>query len=231
MTKHKIRISAFLYCFLIFSFFLINSQPCRASGTTLEQAIKGNDFQSLKQIIDGPRNPQQNAFFSNFNYYLKRAARFGSAPLLNYVLSKAPSSNIKNVVSEALVVSIDNDNFHEVVPVLLKAGARPNHEYNFMTALCRLAYLYADDKKINSKALNTMKLLLDKGAYVNTFGQDGKTPLMHACQSNNLEMAKLLIKYDADPNMQNKEAQTAFDFLKKGSSLKNVLNRKSTIAG
>jgi ankyrin repeat protein len=41
-------------------------------------------------------------------------------------------------------------------------------------------------------------------------------------------MAKLLMEYGANPHMQNKNAQTAFDFVKEGSSLKNILMRKTS---
>jgi ankyrin repeat protein len=228
MKKNNIRVLAHFCCLLLFSISIINGQLCSASGKGLEEAIKGNDLKSLKEIITDPKNPGKTVFITNFEYYLKRASRFGSARLLNFVLSKAPANDIKNVINDSLVISIDNDHFHEVFPVLLKAGAKPNHEYDFKTALCRVTYLYADDQQNKSKVLDTLKLLLDNGAYVNSFGEDGKTPLMHACQSDNLPMAKLLMEYGANPHMQNKNAQTAFDFVKEGSSLKNILMRKTS---
>ena len=51
--------------------------------------------------------------------------------------------------------------------------------------------------------IELVKLLLDKGADINTSDMIGNTPLIIACRENNLSIVALLLRYGAKANVKN----------------------------
>uniref|UniRef100_A0A3Q3CTZ7 Uncharacterized protein n=1 Tax=Haplochromis burtoni TaxID=8153 RepID=A0A3Q3CTZ7_HAPBU len=45
------------------------------------------------------------------------------------------------------------------------------------------------------------RLLLEKGADVNCQDEDGRTALSHACEMGHLDVVKLLVQFNADPDI------------------------------
>jgi ankyrin repeat protein len=211
---------------VLFAVLLTSSAFCASySSADLERAIRSNDLVGVKKVLKYGDGELQRNIALSADYFLQKAARFGSGEMVKLFLSRIDSQNLKREASKALVVSIDNDHFHEVVPVLLKSGADANYEFRGMTAFCRMGYLYAGKKDKSAKTLATMRLLLDKGAAINTFGEDGRTCLMSACEANDLAMVEFLIARGANAYLQNKDAQTAFDLVKPGSKIENSLKK------
>ncbi len=56
----------------------------------------------------------------------------------------------------------------------------------------------------NARSINCVKLLLEKGANVNTYDNDGWTPMHIAVQNNDIEMVELLMQYHPNINQQDK---------------------------
>lgn len=56
-------------------------------------------------------------------------------------------------------------------------------------------------------------ILLENGASVN-LGGNGVTPLIFAVQGKNVELTKLLMKFNADPNLKDPSGFTALDYAK-----------------
>uniref|UniRef100_A0A8C7YG89 ANK_REP_REGION domain-containing protein n=1 Tax=Oryzias sinensis TaxID=183150 RepID=A0A8C7YG89_9TELE len=46
-----------------------------------------------------------------------------------------------------------------------------------------------------------IRLLLEKGADVNCQDEDGRTALSHACEMGHLDVVKLLVQFNADPDV------------------------------
>lgn len=63
----------------------------------------------------------------------------------------------------------------------------------------------------------TVKLLLLRGADVNSRGDEGGTALMWAAQGGNLEVVKLLLEKGADINAANKDGDTALKLARKNN--------------
>ncbi|MBU0763793.1 MAG: ankyrin repeat domain-containing protein [Bacteroidetes bacterium] len=60
------------------------------------------------------------------------------------------------------------------------------------------------------------KYLIEQGAYPDKKGKDGQTALMHAAvnfdRESNLDLVKLLVRYGADVNIQDRFGRTALDY-------------------
>jgi ankyrin repeat protein len=97
-------------------------------------------------------------------------------------------TNRKKMSDQPLIDAVRSNDLNQVRP-LLNNGANPNASGDRMTAL-----MYASQ----NGHLETAKLLIDKGADVNS--KDGMTALMYAAQNGHLEIAKLLIDEGADVN-------------------------------
>ncbi len=59
-------------------------------------------------------------------------------------------------------------------------------------------------KKIDSKKLKEIQILLNNKQNPNIQDKTLFTPLMYACMNNDIKLVKLLLKYKADPNIKNK---------------------------
>lgn len=70
---------------------------------------------------------------------------------------------------------------------------------NFLTASLEREILWAASE---DKAEIVEQILLKDPSLVNAVDRDGYTPLHKACYNNNYELAQLLLKYKADPNMR-----------------------------
>jgi ankyrin repeat protein len=96
-----------------------------------------------------------------------------------------------------------------LVPMLLKAGADPNHATGGRTPLNEACYT-------NSKSSDLVQLLLDAGADVNPLHDSArKTPLQCAVINGHISTVQLLLEARADPNCYTKEG-TALQIACKG---------------
>lgn len=64
---------------------------------------------------------------------------------------------------------------------------------------------------IYNQNLETVELLLNKGANVNIFNRNQLTPLAMAVSQNDVKMVDLLLKHNADTTIRNENGEAAFD--------------------
>ena len=76
-----------------------------------------------------------------------------------------------------------------------------------------------------SGAIDVMEALMASGADVNVINQDHSTPLMFACQSNNMYAASLLLANGASVRVKNLQGKQ----IEKTVKLQNALNLCSVI--
>lgn len=91
----------------------------------------------------------------------------------------------------------------EVADFLMDKVKDINYNSSMGTAL--MAVVYKGDLKLTQK-------LLDHKSYINTMDSQGTTPLIFASKLGNTEMVKLLLKYNADKNIKDKQGNTAFEY-------------------
>jgi len=127
----------------------------------------------------------------------------------------------------ALMLAADGNQL-EIVNLLLKRGADPNVEdQRGWTALMNAVYqgnancveaLAAQSRQEVNRGLlvaalmghkDTVKVLLDHGAEVDTRAEDGRTPLMLAAGKGDNDLVSVLLKAGADPTLTDKSGATA----------------------
>jgi ankyrin repeat protein len=59
-----------------------------------------------------------------------------------------------------------------------------------------------------------VETLLEHGAEVNQSNGNGTTPLMMACKKRSIELVRLLLRYNADPEIRNFGGEVALDFVR-----------------
>lgn len=112
-----------------------------------------------------------------------------------------------------------------VARALLEAGANPNATNPYgMTPLMQVAIVTPREEPLRAAppthahdSVGCGKLLLDKGAKVNARMQsridsEGRTALMLAANSGNIELITLLLKYGADASLRSSSGKTARDY-------------------
>ena len=100
----------------------------------------------------------------------------------------------------------------EIVMALLDKGAVLDRR----DLLGRTALLYASTGPFPE----TVKLLLDNGAKPNIVDSDEHfTPLMHAAAEGNLDVVKLLMKYEADPSLTDVDGDDAESFARQAGHI------------
>jgi ankyrin repeat protein len=65
-------------------------------------------------------------------------------------------------------------------------------------------------------SLEAVRLLLDRGARIDSTAPNGNSPLMMAAGFGSIDSARYLLKRGADPTMRNKQDQTAADLARRG---------------
>jgi ankyrin repeat protein len=113
-----------------------------------------------------------------------------SCMLLSYAIENGTHDMIELLIDKGLDVSCtQRTQYHDAHPLLIHVilNARFDRRYD----------------------LKLVKLLIEKGADVNVTTQYGLTPIIVACNSENLEIAKLLIEKGANVNAANHIGKTA----------------------
>lgn len=212
-------------------FILMKTVVC-ASGLSVDQeknfqeAIRAGNRDKVVEILSlGGDELRRKVLFSSA-YYLQLTARFAPPDLLLYFVDQFSLKENRESLSKALVVAIDNQHFDEVAATLIDLGADPAHEFSGMTALGRLAYLYAGKPEKSDGMLATARVLLQKGANANLFSETGETPLMTAARNDDPGLVKLLLEYGADPHLTNKDTASAFTLARPGSVVAALLERE-----
>ena len=90
----------------------------------------------------------------------------------------------------------------QAAELLINQGAHIDvQDYQQQTPLCYVILAREDDVSIDSK-IKLIKLLLDRGANVNSGSQDWQTPLYLAVESQDVHVAKLLLDRGANVNFE-----------------------------
>lgn len=216
-------------CRMIFALLFVSicvSGITAYSNLDLQKALRENDKKKVSEILERGGSELRKNVNLNASFYLPLAARFGSADLVDLMIKRCNYQQEKRAINEALVTSIDNDHFAEVVPLLIAYGANASHEHSEMTALGRIGYLYAGEKALSGKVVKTARLLLEKGAYIDLFDQTGMTLLMAACEADDLPLVNLCMEYGANPNLSNKDCKSPLTLAKPGSKVARALKKK-----
>ena len=77
------------------------------------------------------------------------------------------------------------------------------NEYGITPLVCLIQNIYFEDNTI-------LELLLLSGSNIKSIDDNGNTPLHHACKRSGGDYVKILLDKNSDPNIKNKNGETAF---------------------
>ncbi|CAH2007999.1 unnamed protein product [Acanthoscelides obtectus] len=129
---------------------------------------------------------------------LFRAAQFGLTHEIERLIKSGVDVNRRHKLGwTPLLVATVNDHY-ELVEILLKAGADPNTSDNYVNA----------NRTANEVGMHPIEVLMIRdeefcGALNNKATFLGFTPLHYAVLADNLSIVKLLLKYGANPLLEN----------------------------
>ncbi len=124
--------------------------------------------------------------------------------IISYLIEQGVNMDLQDVQGEtALTYAIMMEN-EEIIPSLIAAKANVNiKDVNGETAIFKT---YDAD---------TLTMLINAGATVDTQDNDGWTRLIHAARSGDEDIVKILLEAGADTTIQSASGETALDFANK----------------
>ena len=156
---------------------------------------------------------------------LAAAAYKGSVDVLDTLLRRGADPKAPDSTGKPAILYAAARGFTQIVTRLLDAGSDVNQVYaNGLTVLSWAAG-YAEDVPA-SEGAGLVRLLLERGARVNTADDRGMTPLMIAASMDHAEVAELLLARGADASLKDKDGRSAAD-LAPSASLRQRLAAQS----
>lgn len=137
----------------------------------------------------------------------------GHRNVVEALIKSGGEINIKNIYGETALFYASVGEYRDVVELLLENGAsvesKEIENYSLLTCMCA-----SDSKEI-------VDLFIENGADIN-LTTSGITDLMYACMRNDVNVVEALLKYGADPNIEDDCGQTALHMACSNGNRKNV---------
>lgn len=198
--------------------------------TPLSDAVKGGKGADVVAVLD--QGADVNGRFGNGSTALMQAASMGRTDLVELLLKRGARIEVKNGSDFTPLMFAASTGHGDAVRLLLDRGADVNALSLGRSALAfavmnkhkEIARLLLDkganpDITIDDMPLLTMTiedglpdfagLLIARGAPVNAVDEEGKTPLMHACEKGELATVKALLARGADAGITSKNDEAA----------------------
>jgi ankyrin repeat protein len=199
-----------------------------AGETALFEAAE-NSLEMVERLVD--RGADIHMKDDDGSTALMKAARRNQLDVMKFMVSKGASLQALQGQGFSLLWFAAGNGATEVVAYLLAQDIDPNMatahgKTALMNAVSledlRLFSLYLgmiDEAEYTAKqavrlqsALETARLLIERGADVNAKTQDGQTVLMTAVEGRSLDIVRLLLHYGADPKYKDSTGKTALDY-------------------
>lgn len=188
-------------------------------NTALLLAVDKNRQTTVKFLLDNQSNI--NATNSELLTTVMLATKNGNREMVNLLILRGANINAANQKGQtALFMALENDQM-DILKDLIQSNADIHYKNkNNCTILMELGK--ADLGKRTIKAIEIIKLLLDKSANINETDLEGNTALSYAVSKSNFEMIAYLISKGADLKLQNKLSQTALHKIINDSIAQNI---------
>lgn len=213
------------------------------NGLTLIQAIKTNNFDKAKELVNFANINIQDA---TGNTPLIWAAILGNYKVVELLLEHNGlenniNVNLQNNSKDTALIEAAFNNNTKILKLLLDYGAKVNLQNskddtalmyacqrNNLQAVKLLLQYNADANLKNymdntalvwCKNLKILELLLKHNANVNNQNKLGYTPLMWFAKENRIDSVKLLLEYNADINIKSHQNKTAIDLATQCSNI------------
>ncbi|ORX79989.1 ankyrin [Anaeromyces robustus] len=190
------HLADYILKYITFSFKSFNFE------TVLSEALKNNNIELLKLIIDSLLKNSKNEKYKNqyLNYILNMMIKANTFSMVKYFINcddfkEYFDINMKDINGDyPIIVAFYNDDI-SIFQYLLNKGANCNVKNNNGVSLLFLA--------IHKKKYNIIQCLLQQNININEKDINGNYSFIKAIKLNDIECVKLLVKYgiDNDINM------------------------------
>jgi ankyrin repeat protein len=177
---------------------MLLSAPASAA-TTLEDLLNAADMGYNAVVIDGVRRGMDpDSCDEEGLSLLMRAAREGNLELVDFLVRSRANVRARTSWGDSAMSLAGQKGHTAVIRRLIEGGGEVNQPG-------WSAILYA----AMEGHVDTVKLLLDKGANPDSRAPSQLTPLMIASRNGHIEVVRLLLAAKADPNAKNDRGDTA----------------------
>lgn len=175
------------------------SQP-KLRLTGLFVAVAAGDLNQVKGLTPG-KSGINGIDTSSGASPLTWASQFGDPRIVGWFLSKGAGVDVEDGLHYTALLTAARYGKTEAVRVLLDYGADPNQE----NGLAQVPLLVASGPEGN---LETVKLLVERGAKPDAANATGWTALAYAAKYGRMDIAEFLLKHGANPNGNQQAAYT-----------------------
>jgi uncharacterized protein len=204
-----------------------------AHTTPLTAAVEQNNTSAIKELLNkGAKIDETNSgkWSATPLYWSLHYCKFEAAELL---LKKGANANLADSfgLSPLQVAVCCKDLDISLIERLIEKGA----DINYNTPSNALAKPFEGwtslHYAISCGADDVARLLIEKGANVNSIADDGTTPLIIAAKNDSVFMAKFLLEKGADVNWRDMKKKSALSYAKGPFSKKKTMIQLLESAG
>jgi ankyrin repeat protein len=179
-----------------------------AGGTALLRAVTMNRRRTAKILLKAGADPNQ----ANKKGVgpLAAAAFNGNDRLVRLLLDSGVDPGTVDATGKAPVVYAAAKGYTGIVMTLFEAGVDVNARYGNDLTVLMWAAGHGNDVPVG-EGLDTVDLLLDRGARTGLADNRGRTALMIAAERGHAEVVSRLIEAGADPRTRDKDGKDARD--------------------
>ncbi len=182
-----------LFCslWLVLAIWSASESATQSPAANFTEAIRNNDLQSLRRLVT---TQDVNAPGDRRRTPLMMAAGTGTREAMQILLAAGADANASDTSGVTPLMLSVRDNAK--VRLLLSAGARANEKSRQgQTALLIAA--------ANAGSIETVRLLVEKGADAKAIGAAGRTGLIAAAGANDLEVVRFFLEQGVNVNAVN----------------------------
>ncbi len=179
-----------------------------AGSTALMRAVKDSRRSTAKLLLSLGADP--NALTQGGLTPLEAAAFNGNTRLVKLLLNHKAAPDHVDGTGKSAILYASARGFTTIVAALLDAGVDVNGRYGHDLTALMWAAGHADDVP-EAEGLETVKLLLARGAQLDMADDRGRTPLMIAAQRGHAAVITYLRSLGADMSGRDKEGKSALD--------------------
>ena len=176
--------------------------------TALLEAIKNNRLKIVKYLLKEGADPNTKTLDNETP--LSAAAFNGNQIVVKALLKNKADPGLIDGTGKSAIIYAAAKGFSNIVKALLESGVDVNKKYMNDLTVLMWASGHTDDTP-SSEGIKTIKIVVDKGADLNSQDNLGKTALMYSVLLNNIKATQFLLKNGADQEIKDNEGLKAID--------------------
>lgn len=192
-----------------------------AGSTALIQAAMADRRSVAKVLLRA--GADQNARNTRGITPMTAAAFNGSNRMVAMLLLAGADPGIADRTGKAPIVYAAGRGYTDIVAVLLDAGVDVNFRYSHDLTALMWAAGHSNDVPVR-EGVETVKLLIDRGAEIDLVDDRGRSALMTAAERDHAEIAMLLIEHGADATLTDLDSKTVLE-LARSNMLRSMLQK------